>query len=106
MTLFGIHEITVKNTPITLTDGKYAPGTTTTRTIKGNIQPYQPDENLLQEFGDRVQKFCAVVTNESILMDEVVVFNSENYRVVKVKNMSNQGLVKNGNIQAIGAVFD
>ncbi|HQM83879.1 MAG TPA: hypothetical protein PLD55_04265 [bacterium] len=106
MTLFGIHSITVKNTPVTLVNGKYTAGTTVTRTIRGNIQPYQPDENLLQEFGDRVQKFCAVVTSESILIDEVVVFNSDNYRVIRVKNMSNQGLVKNGNIQAIGAVFD
>ena len=104
--LFKIHNITIKTITKTLEDGKYNNGSVVSRTIKGNIQDFELDELLLEEFGGKVKKACLVVSPDLVEVDEFVVFNSEDYRIMKVANYSNQPVVKKGSFQAVGVVFD
>lgn len=106
MTLFLNESITVKNIPVTLTDGKYTNGTTTTRTIKGNIQQLQPDDKKSEVYGARIKKIIKIVTNESILIDEFVTYGGEDFLIVAKIDKTAQKLVQQGNIQAVGVIFN
>jgi hypothetical protein len=106
MTLFKNESITVKNIPVTLTDGKYVNGTTVTRTIKANIQQLEPDDKKNETYGGRIKKIIQLVTNEQIYVDEFVTYNSEDYLIVSKRDYTKQNLVKLGNIQAIGVIYN
>ena len=104
MSLFGNQSINIKNYPLVLTDGKYSKGTATTRTIKGNFQPFQPDKMLIEQYAGRVEKFCVLRTNESVSINEYIISGNDEYRIIELKNFTNQGLVKKAAFRAIGAL--
>lgn len=74
----------------------------TLRKIRASVQPADPETlEMLPEF-DKAQKYILIVTGDLVAEKEVVVYNSENYRIIKVDDFRDMGLLSKGYIQAIG----
>lgn len=104
MSLFRNQSINIKSYPLVLTDGKYTKGTAATRTIKGNLQPFQPDKMLIEQYSGRIEKFCVLRTNDLVAINEFIISGTDEYRIIELKNFTNQGLVKKAAFRAIGAL--
>lgn len=102
--MFNRETVTVKTLTKTLADGKYTT-TETTKNITASIQNYEPDELILQEFGDRFREWVLIVSSSELKTEEVVNWRSKNFRIMRVSNYSNIGLIKSAQYQALGVLI-
>lgn len=102
--MFNRESITVKSFVKVLADGKYTE-TVTTRTQTVSIQNYEPDEILLQDYGDRFKEWVLIVSFTELNTDEVVTWRGKEYRIMKNSNYSNIGFLKSAQYQALGALI-
>jgi len=83
------------------TTGKYET-TQTIRNIRATIQPLDPEMVDILPEGDRTKKAILIATSSAVVDNEVIVYKSDNYRIVKVDDFSDFGLVTKARYQLIG----
>ena len=103
MSLFKRLALTVKRITKTLdtTTGLYT-STTITRYINATIQPADAEMvEMMPEF-DRAKKVIFIATGDLIAESEVLVYRGEDYRIIKVDDLTDMGLIQQAQYQAIG----
>ena len=101
MSLFNLLTLTVKRITKTLdtTSGLYT-STTITRYIRATIQPADAEMvEMLPQF-DRAKKVIFIATGDYIAESEEVVYRGEDYRIIKVDDLTDMGLIQQAQYQA------
>ena len=102
MSIFSQHIVTINAVTKTLnaTTGKYAT-VTTARKIRATIQPATPEDLDRLPESDRKKKHILVVSGDSLLIDEIIVWKNENYRIIDCDDFTCMGLLYEGQYQAL-----